>query len=335
MMMVRRAIRMGVIAAIIVAGMNLDSAWSEPSPALDVPAMAHEADLIVVGRVRDIRIQGRSSSALLVVSVDVEHALKGIGGSRPLTVRIASPDSMQGNIVASQYGIFFLKRAAGDIYTPADSNYPMLPAVGAADMPVASGPLQSVAHELVRVMTTPGPSRLQAESAEALQTIPYEDARSALRSALAGRYVPGRLWALSALFFMEEDGQLDAARVRYLGSLEEVLLDPTPDALRAASSVAIAMQIRSLPPQAVPVLAGLLQSREPAIRRAAASALGDIESWRAVRPLATLALDDDDAEVRSYATAGLAQITGEGPAGKATGDNALRYWRTWARANLR
>jgi HEAT repeat protein len=211
----------------------------------------------------------------------------------------------------------------------------MLPAVGGADTHAASGPLVSVAHELVRVMTTPGSPRLQAESAEALQTIPYEDARSALRSALADRYVPGRLWALSTLFFMDDDGQFDAARVRYLGSVEDALLDPLPDARRAVSSVAIAMQIRPLPPQAVPVLAALLQSREPAVRRAAASALGDIESWRAVRSLATLALDDDDAEVWSQAAAGLARITGEGPSGKATGDGTLRYWRNWAKANLR
>jgi len=89
----------------------------------------------------------------------------------------------------------------------------------------------------------------------------------------------------------------------------------------------------------VPTLAALLGSGNVAVRRAAASVLGDIATADVVGPLAQVALNDGDERVRFLAVRGLAQATGAGPpltvgAFRQQPDEILQFWRGWARTNV-
>jgi hypothetical protein len=326
----------GLAVSIFTSALGLASAAATPLPVLDVAAMTNRSQVIVVGRVEDVRVQGVAPSASIAIWVKADRVLKAEAAINPrlLRVQISSIESASANLAKSQYGIFFLRRTGAAAYAPTDSTYPVLPAVALGSGSASSDPLTRVADEFVRVLRSPGATNdpvqsAHAAAAEALQSIPYSAAGAALRAAVAAE-VPGRIWALAALFGMEDSEQLDTARIRYLESLKHVLLNPTAEARRAVSFLAYAMRGRLASSNAAGVLAALLQSNEPVVRRTAASALADLKSPQAIRPLARLALNDTDPEVRSYAMIGLGDITGEGPS--AVGDEVdnLRYWRQWA-----
>ena len=77
-----------------------------------------------------------------------------------------------------------------------------------------------------------------------------------------------------------------------------------------------------------------------AVRRAAASVLGDIATTDVVAPLANVALNDSDDRVRFLAVRGLALTTGAGPAPTIAAfrqqrSEILQFWSAWANANVR
>jgi hypothetical protein len=320
-------------AAVFAAGVSAGLAQAAPLPLLDVPAMTEVSELVVVGRVGAVRIRRGTAQATLMFTVKVDRVLKGTSGG-VVAVRLAADGSA--GVSDSQYGIFFLRRAAGGAYQPTDPGYPALVAVPDSTAGAAGDPLTDVAHELAQVLTARAASDTSqrfAEASEALQTIPYATAGAALRAA-AAPHAPGRLWAIGAWFFMGSGESLDAIKVRYLESVKDDLIDPTPETRRAISRLAYAMQGRLGSARSVPTLAALLRSSASEVRCAAASVLGELKAPRAIRPLAELALNDADAEVRSQAMTALTDIVGHGP-DAADEANALRYWRQWAKANLR
>jgi hypothetical protein len=90
-----------------------------PVPMVDVPAMAHASDLIVVGRAS----QAENNLAPFLVSVD--RVLKGIPPRR-LVVEPALSSEDYPAVQERQYGIFFLQRQPGGSYAVTDPFHPAL-----------------------------------------------------------------------------------------------------------------------------------------------------------------------------------------------------------------
>jgi HEAT repeat protein len=176
------------------------------------------------------------------------------------------------------------------------------------------------------------------EAATALQTIPYTVAGPALGAIAASNQVPARLWALYSLFSMA-DSEDESAKADYLASVQSILINPQPSLAFPVSTLAGAIEGHLNSPKAVPTLAALLGSKNVAVRRAAATVLGDIATPDVVEPLAKVALNDSDEHVRLSAVRGLAAVTGAAKAPttatfRQQPDEILQFWRTWARSNV-
>jgi HEAT repeat protein len=90
----------------------------------------------------------------------------------------------------------------------------------------------------------------------------------------------------------------------------------------------------------MPIMVALLTSEQVELRRAAADILSDIATSAALTPLAKLALNDDDQDVRYYAVLGLASASGndDAPTRADFGRQAAQFlgqWRDWARTHIR
>jgi hypothetical protein len=338
------------------------SALANPIPAIDVPAMTSAAELIVVGRANGVEIQ---NGLLETFSVSADQVLKGADTNSPKVLRVRLDVSQPGrqSVNERQYGLFFLRRSTtGGSYIPVDPFHAALVAspareanpTGAADL------LGSVTRELVQVFTAPPASLLNPQTgiqhlavaepvmqlqeiyrtaAEAIRSIPYDSAGPELRRIAESGQATARLWSLDCLFFMGDSDDLEALKLKYLDSVKSILIKPEPDLAPAVSSLANSMEGHLKSPNAVPTLAALLHSSEVAVRRAAASVLSDIATHATIAPLAKIALNDPDHDVRYYAVLGLATATetGEAPAMDRFEKNEaalLTHWRSWARFNV-
>jgi hypothetical protein len=347
--------------AVLFGILNMASAVANPMPAIDVPAMASAADLIVVGRANGVEVQNDVSKT---VSVYVDHVLKGGETNPPKVLRLRLDVSLGlPSVSERQYGIFFLRRATeGGKYIAVDPFHPVVVASPArnANTPGSIDLLGGLAREFVQVFTAPPASLLNSQTgiqhlvvgepvaqlqeiyrnaAEAIRSIPYDAAGAELRRAAESGNVTARLWSLNCLFFMGDSDDLEALKLKYLDSVKSILIKPEPDVAPAVLSLADSMEGHLKSPNAVPTLAALLLSSEVAVRRAAASVLGDIATQATIAPLAKIALNDPDQRVRYYAVLGLATATetGEAPALDRFEKNeaqTITRWRSWARFNV-
>jgi HEAT repeats len=348
--------------ALLAGILSMASAFATPIPAIDVPAMTSGADFIVVGRANRVESQNDLTQTF---SVSVDHVLKGGETNPPKVLNIRLDVSQPGHQTVSQrqYGMFFLRRAkAGGSYTAVDPFHAVLVASPASDANAAGSTdlLGAVTRALVQVFTAPPASLLNPQTgiqhlavaepvmqlqqiylaaAEAIRSIPYDTAGAELRRIAETGQPTARLWSLNCLFFMGDSDNLEALKVNYLDSLKPVLINPPPDLAPAVSSLVTSMEGHLKSPTAVPTLAALLHSSEVAVRRAAASVLSDIATQATIAPLAKIALNDPDQNVRYYAVLGLATATGTGEApamdrfDKHEAEMITR-WRSWARFNV-
>lgn len=345
-----------------IAGiLSMASAIANPMPAIDVPAMASSAELIVVGRANGVEIQNDVSKT---VSVYVDQVLKGRATNPPKVLRFRLDVSLGlPSVSERQYGIFFLRRGAtGGSYIAVDPFHPVVVASPARDANTRGSIdlLGGLTRELVQVFTAPPASLLNSQTgvqhlaaaepvmqlqqiylaaAEAIRSIPYDAAGPELRRIAETGQVTARLWSLDCLFFMGDSDDLEALKLNYLDSVKSILIKPEPDLAPTVSSLANSMEGHLKSPNAVPTLAALLNSSEVAVRRAAASVLSEIATRATIAPLAKLALNDPDQNVRYYAVLGLATATetGEAPAMDRFEKNEaalLTHWRSWARFNV-
>jgi hypothetical protein len=353
---------LGIAVLAGISGMlSMNSANAIPILAIDVPAMTSAAELIVVGRANDVETQNDLSETL---SVYVDHVLKGRATNPPKVLRLRLDVSQPGYQTVSQrqYGIFFLRRATTGSYIAVDPFHAVLvasPARG-ANAAGSNDLLGGVTRELVQVFTAPPASLLNSQTgiqhlavaepamqlqqiylaaAEAVRSIPYSAAGAELRRIAETGQVTARLWSLDCLFFMGDSDDLEALKLNYLDSVKSILIKPEPDLVPTVSDVANSMEGHLKSPNAVPTLAALLHSSEVAVRRAAASVLSDIATQATIAPLAKIALNDPDQNVRYYAVLGLAAATetGEAPAMDRFQKNEaemITHWRSWARFNV-
>jgi len=329
------------LAFLILICLNLgltQPAFAAMLPAVDIPAMVNGADIVVIGRVEAEDV--RSPASNNAVRARVLRTIKGPASSRRISVRI---DQHYPAIPVSQgqYRIFLI-RGAGPVYDPVDPFHPSLPASAAGGGKTVAGgnALTEIAEELTSVIAEPPAALIdKVMAADALATIPYEFAGSAVQTVAASGQLPARLWALSALLTMPGSEQAEPAIVDDLNSVRSVLLNPSPHDSDAAYFLIDAMEGHLKSPQAISLLGELLKSDQNAVRRIAASILGDIGTSESSAVLAELALNDADQTVRYYAVLGLATAQGAArPPMDAFQKNEapfLRKWKNWADSNLR
>jgi HEAT repeats len=343
-----------LVIAFLAAGLR--PALAVPVPMADVPAMALASDLIVVGRAT----QTQNNLAPFLVTVD--RVLKGTGFPRQLVVAPILSSQDYPAVQERQYGIFFLQRRPGGSYAVTDPLHPALVAspprlpsqqkstdvrgtlagefigVLRASAATLTDPVNGVGN-LVTAAPADQAQQVYYEAASALQTLPYAVAGPALDAVAASNQVPARLWAMYSLFSMVDSND-ENAKADYLASVQPILINPQPGLAFPVSMLANAIEGHLKSPKAVPTLAALLGSGNVAVRRAAASVLGDIASPDVVEPLAKVALNDGDERVGFLAARGIALATGAAKAPttatfRQQPDEVLQFWRTWARSNVR
>ena len=174
------------------------------------------------------------------------------------------------------------------------------------------------------------------ETSQALLSIPVQNVRPPVMAAL-GQNVSenSRIWLISSLVGLGDLSQIS--------SISRSLMNPKENTIEALGWFASALEVGiGISPSAevVPVLSGLLRSTDVDIRRAAAYALRDIHADAILRPLASMALHDDDGEVRYFAVSGLCAQTGRCPIPggadfKAHEAKYLADWTEWRAENLK
>ncbi|MGH6837620.1 MAG: HEAT repeat domain-containing protein [Methylocella sp.] len=345
--------------ALLVSDVTAQSVHAMPVGIANVPAMAQASDVIVVGRAT----LTQNPNAPFLVTAD--RVLKGVIGASRRLVIVPPPRTWQdyySSVRERQYGIFFLRRhPGGSTYTVTDPFHPALVASPrpAANQPVFTDVLSSVAQELTGVLAAPAATLTDPvtgvqdsmtapaypaqgvyyEAATALKTIPYAVAGPPLDAIAASNQVPARLWAMYSLFSMSGSAD-DSAKTDYLQSVTPILVNPEPGLAPTASILGSAIEGHLKSPAAVPTLVALLGSTQVSVRRAAAYVLRDIATPDVVAPLANVALNDSDEDVRHYAVLGLAEVTRVAaapsiPTFRQKQDEILHFWRAWSRANVR
>jgi HEAT repeats len=343
------------VVGVLIAG----SAGAALLPAIHIPAIIDASELIVVGRANGTVSTSDSSETFLILA---DRVLKNAGAlpQSALVVRLDIIHPGYRWVAEGQYGIFFLRRLGPNRpYTAVDPYNPVVAASPVADLtaPNSANPLSSVTRELARVLTTPGSTLIDpvtgvrnlavgapAEQlhwvyfyvARALASIPYETTGPPLRAMAISGSIPARLWAIDCLLSTGYSEEIESVILNGLKSVEPVLLDPTPDVALTVAMVGNHMLGNITSAKAVPQLAALLESSEPAVRRAAAGNLSVIGTDAVIAPLARLALHDQSSDVRYYAVQGLAIATGlrDRPTRAAYEEaepDMLAFWREWAK----
>jgi HEAT repeats len=349
---------LGVV--VLVVGFLTGPALATLIPSIDVPSLAFTSELIVVGRAS---LTVESSEAPETFIIQADRVLKGAATQGQVVVQLAAQRPGYYWVAEGQYGIFFLRRIApGQPYTAVDPYHPVIPASPAQGANAgAADPLTEVARTLAVVFTTPGRTltdpttgvgnlaagspevqtqRLYFHAAAALKSIPYKTAGPALPSAIASDATMARLWATNVLMSMGRSDEIQSAKLKSLQSVASTLLNPPPDLAFSVYMLGNAMLGEITSAAAVPQMAALLGSSEPAVRSAAAGNLSLIGTSSVVAPLARLALQDESATVRYFAVQGLANATGARArptrsAYDAAESEMLAFWAEWAKANVR
>jgi HEAT repeat protein len=260
----------------------------------------------------------------------LDQVFKGELDTTAIHCRFVQPQAPLGysGVPASSYRLLFLKRH-NDQYEFANPYHPSMPAVPSP--PVRRGePLQMIAAALADVLRSPNVNSTDKRiviSDLAHTRVP--EVKSALRAGLAEPDEVVRLSAAGALLSQED-------RIA-LPMVEQALLksDPTiPDSVLQMLRVGLETGARN--PDAIPSLARLSHSVDPATRRAAVSALRHTRSVDSV-PQLVAALSDTDREVRYSAVIGLAEMNHDGAHGPSMdaffkNENIyIEYWREWAK----
>jgi hypothetical protein len=312
----------------------------------DIQTHVNSAEVIVVGLVQtrfqagtgEMEIRGRNfTSRVFQAELRVDRVLKGRSVPRQLRLSFETPVSPAGSLgykglVAQSYVLVFLKRTERQ-FALANPFLPSFPAVPHVQDAPSADPLAAVLHELDSVIESPviaAPEKIGL--IYRLGATPSEVAAAILRQHLESKDVSIRASVVAAL--------LEQRDLAALAVAEKLLLKPPEDIpkyLITNISSAIARYVTD--DAAIPPLRRLLAAADAHTRRAAALALRNTQSPRAL-PSLVLALDDSDQEVRYYAVIGLAEITGDSewrPLMDEFGTEEATYishWRQWAAANV-
>jgi hypothetical protein len=315
-----------------------DLVAAAPVPILKVADLVSRADLIVMGRIEYVaddgptfvqtpngQVQARSMAG----QIQVDHVFKGVLQGSTVRIRFALPDVPMGyrGVAPGSYRVVFLA-GAGAPYAFVSPYHPSVIAQPAAKI-VAVQALEGVFEAVGAVLLAPSStSSERREAIDAMRGATVTNIRIPLTSALTDREPAVRLNAAAALLAVNDLTGLPLA-VDALLRTDAALPDDVLLNLRAAISRGVSGD------EAVPALRRLTQAGNPATRRAAATALGRIDSPPSVAILVRT-LDDEDFDVRLSAARGLAQVTGQpnrtpsAEAFRADEQRIVRYWKEWA-----
>jgi HEAT repeat protein len=141
-------------------------------------------------------------------------------------------------------------------------------------------------------------SSVRVAAAHALGVLKAKAAVPALSAMLSDPAVEAAVAAANALAELADPAALDAL-------INVVNASATPAPLYDAAANALA---KIQDPRAVPILVKLLESPKDSVRWASADALGGLRVADAVKPLATVALKDQNPQIREAALAALSKI---------------------------
>jgi len=151
---------MSAMLAIVVGNIAPSGALARPIALLDIPTLVQNADVIVVGRVKETHFAAAAKVLEQSFSIAVDRVLKA-GKSVPpgwLSVRLGLRGVDDVLVVDEQYGVFFLKSGStSSTWRVLDSDHPALAAVPQDRSPVrpSNDPLAGVAGELAAVLAAP------------------------------------------------------------------------------------------------------------------------------------------------------------------------------------
>jgi len=155
----------------------------------------------------------------------------------------------------------------------------------------------TVAPALLKAMTDPE-SSVRAAAARALGVLKAQEAVTALMAMLSDSDVEAAVAAANALAELADPAALEKL-------INIVTASATPAPLYDAAANALA---KIQDPRAVPILVKLLGSPKENVRWASADALGGLGVADAVKPLAAVALKDQNPQIREAALAALSKI---------------------------
>jgi hypothetical protein len=310
-----------------------------PVRPIEVDHLTTAADLIVVARVISVVQEGSTnveywggstSASQFRAWTAIDKVLKGTPLPGLLPVRFLVPTVALGyqELAPNEYGVFFLKRQR-DSYDCADPRYCSLPSVQGQES--TSGP------PLDQVTTVLGQA-LGSNNLSDSDRIRVLDALRRLHTQLAGDFLRQALGNASGEFRLEVARSL-VARDDFSGFkvVEEALSNSSH--LSEETILNLAGSLAGLKdPRAIPGLATLSEASNPTIRRYAARALRQTNSWAAAAPLSKL-LNDGDITIRYDAVVGLGEITHQdewAPALEEFRQHETRYlthWREWVESN--
>jgi HEAT repeat protein len=155
----------------------------------------------------------------------------------------------------------------------------------------------ATAAALLKAMNDPD-SSVRIACAHALGVLKAKEAAPALTAMLSDTAVEAAVAAANALAELADPAALNAL-------IAIVSASATPAPLYDAAANALA---KIQDPRALPILVKLLQSPKENVRWAAADALGGLRIGDAVKPLADVALKDQNPQIREAALAALSKI---------------------------
>ncbi len=291
--------------------LGLTLALATPVPMLDIKHLCEGADLIVVGKIETVRQVGESEmlvrnhwgrAHLMQAQMRVDYAVKGEvePGQLSFGFIVPTPESLgYHGVPSATYQMVFLKRD-GTNWDLADPFYPSFPAV-----PGTQKPEGDTFTRVVAILAATLDSGLASENDQAVVIRALGRAQTSVstEALLRASQNTNRLVRISS---MVELLQRDDTRV--MTAAVDILSHPgdVPDYLIENLASGIAIGVRK--PDAIPLLGKLLTLQDVRVRRAAATALGNTQTFPATPKLA-LALDDPDFRVRFYAVIGFAEIT--------------------------
>lgn len=303
---------LGIIVLAVVCSIP-SMAVAEPVAARNVSARARDADLIAVGSIVAVSDKGTETININSSSVPVHRFIATLAVTEVLKGQLSNSyisfafflSEARGfqAIPASQFAMFFLRRAGPEEYVVVNPYYPAVVAI--PNGPVTQGnELDRVTAQLAHVLrTTTALQEERSDAVDALDTIDTPTSTAALQRATHTQNLTLKLLASAALLRRNDISTLDSVATTLLQDRRSV-----SEWILWKLSFAIENGVKD--PQAIPTLSRLFTSRDVRVRRAATGALRHTADGDAI-PVIAKALTDSDQRVRYQAVIGLAEITGQ------------------------
>lgn len=335
---------------------------------LELKTQVQDADLVVVGRVAEIKKAGKTAvkwqtemvpAWKMVARFEIHHIVKGKVRGPSLSFEFPIPFDFLGqmDIQPDLFGMFFLKYInASDPnkgfqvltiqhpFTVGSRNDTRLKGSEISDF-------EQALHEMVKVITLSSTTIQECDVAMNVLSTAHDRDRDknidvllekALHQAAQTREYPVNLWAMTQILSNED--------LTFLETAVQLILNSPPTQPPTTNIYEVVFFNRrsglGFPvlknPKAFSSLVLLVNSPYEDVRQSVVESIGEIGGIQAIGPL-LLALNDEDSFVRYEAVCGLAKVAGQPKSGEWSPEFAvyqqnealyLAHWREWATQQL-